>query len=232
MTGALLAEVFFLGIAAFDPVGLAAMPILLSQPRGVTRSWVFVLGSMAALLGLGVAFASGLGKPILHFSQRYPWIDPVIEVVLAVVLLALGVWLLLRVRRARATGQDSSLASAGIVKRLELPLPLLFIFGFVLVTVQSIVDVAFLLAMVEMGTKLSGLLEISLSVMVYTFAALLLQILVVVGYQLLPVERRAASLRAFNKALERYGEVIAAVVMLVLGVILAVMSVHDLIYLP
>ena len=155
-----------------------------------------------------------------------------IEVVLAVVLLALGVWLLLRVRRARATGQDSSLASAGIVKRLELPLPLLFIFGFVLVTVQSIVDVAFLLAMVEMGTKLSGLLEISLSVMVYTFAALLLQILVVVGYQLLPVERRAASLRAFNKALERYGEVIAAVVMLVLGVILAVMSVHDLIYLP
>ena len=53
MTGALLAEVFFLGIAAFDPVGLAAMPILLSQPRGVTRSWVFVLGSMAALLGLG-----------------------------------------------------------------------------------------------------------------------------------------------------------------------------------
>lgn len=228
LDAALIGEVFVLGIAAFDPVGLAAMPILLSQPRGIARSWVFIAGSMTSLMILGVAFASGLGKPIVRFSNAHPWIDPVVEIIAGVALVVVAVWLFWHTRARRRAGDTGGLASEGIVKRLELPLGLLFVFGFLLVTVQSIADVAFLLAMVEMGTKLSGLLEIAIAVAVYTVAALLLQILVVAVYQMLPGERRASSLRGFNKALERHGEEIAAGIMGILGVILLAMSIHDL----
>lgn len=227
MDAGLLEEMAALGIAAFDPVGLAAMPVLLAQPSGVRRAWTFVLGSVTALMLMGVGFATGLGGPLLRFSKRYPWLDSSIELAAAVVLIGIGVWLLLRARRASAGGQDS-LASESFTKRLQLPLALLFGFGFLLVVVQSLVDVVFLVAMVEMGSRALGISEVLVAVAVYTAAALLLQVLVVVGYQLLPAGRRDGALDGFNSVLERRGELIAGVLSLLLGVVLAVISLRGL----
>lgn len=223
---------FALGISAFDPVGLAAMPILLAQPRGVTRAWTFLAGSVAALMLLGVAFASGLGGPIVRFSKQYPWLNPTIELVAAVILILIGGWLLWHARVTARSGAGASLASDSFVKRLKLPVGLLFVFGFLLVTVQSLVDVVFLVAMVEMGTRALGLLATTLAVGVYTIAALALQILVVVGYQLMSAERRGAALTSFNDFLERRGEWIAGWLTLLLGVVLASLSAHELLTLP
>jgi hypothetical protein len=109
-----------------------------------------------------------------------------------------------------------------------LPLALLFGFGFVLVVVQSLVDVVFLVAMVEMGTRALGISQVVVAVAVYTAAALLLQVLVVVGYQLLPSTKRDSALDGFNDVLERRGELIAGILSLLLGVVLAIVSVQSL----
>lgn len=225
---ALLGEMIALGLGAFDPVGLAAMPILLSQPNGVRRAWVFLTGSVAALMSLGIAFAAGLGRPIVEFSKRYPWLDSAIELGAAVILVVIGIWLLWHARSAAKSGNSGSLASDSFTKRLQLPLGLLFIFGFLLVTVQSLVDVVFLVAMVEMGARELGLVETTVAVATYTVAALALQVLVVVVYQVLNADRREVALAHFNRYLDSHGELIAGVLTLVLGVVLAGISANEL----
>ena len=110
----------------------------------------------------------------------------------------------------------------------QLPLPLLFVFGFLLVTVQSLVDVVFLVAMVEMGTRELPLVGTAVAVATYTLAALALQMIVVVVYQLLSADRRDAALARFNAYLDSHGELVAGVLTLVLGVVLAGISVHEL----
>jgi hypothetical protein len=224
----LLGEMVALGLGAFDPVGLAAMPILLSQARGVRRAWTFVIGSITAIMLLGIAFASGLGKPIVEFSKDYPWLNSAIELGAAVILIGIGVWLLLHARHVARSGTGQALASASFTKRLELPMPLLFVFGFLLVTVQSLVDVVFLVAMVEMGTRQLALMGTVAAITVYTVAALALQMIVIVVYQLLSAERRDAALERFNAYLDSHGELVAGVLTLVLGVVLAAISAHSL----
>ena len=224
----LLTEMVALGLGAFDPVGLAAMPILLSQAQGVRRAWTFVIGSITAIMLLGIAFASGLGKPIVEFSKTYPWLNSAIELGAAVILIGIGVWLLWHARKVARSGSGGSLASDSFTKRLELPLPLLFAFGFLLVTVQSLVDVVFLVAMVEMGTRELALLGTVAAVAVYTIAALALQMIVIVVYQLLSAERRDTALARFNAYLDSHGELVAGILTLVLGVVLAAISAHSL----
>ncbi|MCB0914184.1 MAG: GAP family protein [Actinobacteria bacterium] len=228
LDGGLLGEMVALGLGAFDPVGLAAMPILLSQAQGVRRAWTFILGSVTAIMILGIAFASGLGRPIVSFSKQYPWLNSAIELTASVILVGIAVWLLWHARSVARRGNNESLASESFTKRLELPLPLLFVFGFLLVTVQSLVDVVFLVAMVEMGTRELPLVGTAVAVATYTLAALALQMIVVVVYQLLSADRRDAALARFNAYLDSHGELVAGVLTLVLGVVLAGISVHEL----
>ncbi len=216
----LLLKLVGLGLAAFDPVGVAATLLLLAQPKGIARAWVFILGSVTALMIFGVAVASGLGHPIVEFSRRYPWLDGAIELGAGVILVVVAGWLLWHSRR----NEGSSLTPDAITRRLRLPLFMLFLFGFVLVTVQSIVDVVFLLAMVEMGTRLLGIVETVIAVGVYTLAALLIQLFVVIGYQALPEEKKAAALVRFNDLLEKRGEIVAGVLALLLGLVLIAMN--------
>ena len=72
------------------------------------------------------------------------------------------------------------------------------------------------LAMVEMGTRLLGIVETVIAVGVYTLAALLIQLFVVIGYQALPEEKKAAALVRFNDLLEERGEIVAGVLALLL----------------
>ena len=111
-----------------------------------------------------------------------------------------------------------------MAKRLLLPIPLLWLFGFLLVTIQSIIDVVFLVAMVETGTRQLPFLPLLLAVTTYTIAALLLQVLVIVVYMALPHAKRAAAMTKFNTLLESHGELVAGIISLVLGIALTMMS--------
>ena len=223
MDAHLLLKLIGLGLAAFDPVGVAATLLLLAQPRGITRAWVFIAGSVSALMIFGVAVASGLGHPIVEFSRRYPWLDGAIEVGAGIILVVVAGWLLWHARKSGG----SSLTPDAITRRLRLPLAMLFLFGFILVTVQSIVDVVFLLAMVEMGARLLGMLETIIAVAVYTLAALLIQLVVVIGYQSMPAEKRASALVRFNDVLDKRGELVAGILALLLGLVLIAMNIGE-----
>ncbi len=221
---ALLGETAGLGLAAVDVVGIAFMPILLAQANGVRRAIVFLLGSLLALVTMGMVFTTGLGSVVVEIQERYPWLVPGVEVFGGVVLLGLGVFMLIRARNG-----DGAHAPDNLVQRLNLPQPLLFLFGAVLVTIQSIVDVVFVVAMVDVGARDLPLLEVILLVLSYAVAALVIQTAVVVAYLITPNERREHAMVAFSDWLARKGEFWAGLISLGLGIALLIFSGPDLV---
>lgn len=213
-------ELFALGLSAFDPIGVAVVILLLAQPSGVVRAWAFLIGSIASLMLLGWIVASGLGRPIVKFREAYPWLDTAFELVVGIVLVVVGMTLL---RRARSGG--GGLEPEFITRRLRVPTPLLAVLGFLLVTVQNILDAVFIVAMVETGQRLLDVLQTLLAVSIFTVAAVLVQVLLVLAYQFMPAARRKASLDGFNRLLERRGEQVAGWLALALGAILLVVSI-------
>jgi MFS family permease len=220
---ALFAAIGGLGLAAVDVVGIAFMPILLAQERGLRRAIVFLAGSLLALVAMGLAFTTGLGALVVEHTRAMPWLQPAVEVFGGLVLLAIGAVLLVRARRgAQAQAPDN------LVARLTLPQPLLFAFGAGLVAVQSVVDVVFVIAMVEVGTKGLPLVEVVALVLTYAVTALLIQVGVVVAYLATPVASRARLMDGFTAWLGRSGELWSGVVALGLGIGLLVLIGPDL----
>jgi Sap, sulfolipid-1-addressing protein len=212
-------ELAGLGLAAVDPIGLAFMPILLAQPRGTFRAFIFMFGSFVALTVLGLVFTTGFGSGVLAFNERYPWAAPTVETLGGIALFLIGLYMLRHARRA-----ESSLAPESLIKRLELPVPLLLLFGAVLVTVQSLVDVVFIVAMVEAGTEDLSLTEKVVAVLAYAIGALLLQMLVIVGYWLIAADQRKQAMDRFTEWLNHHGETATGWISLVLGSVLTVVS--------
>ena len=161
------------------------------------------------MMGLGLALASGLGRPLLDFTRAHPWLDPAFEVFSGIVLILVGGWLIWHAWRQARSGQVARLAGDSLVRRLELPLVALFAFGVVLVLLQSVIDVAYLVAMVEMEAAALTWLETTVAIGVYTFAALVLQWAVVLVYQFADEERRVLVLERFADWLDKHGEWVA-----------------------
>lgn len=219
----LLGEVAGLGLAAVDVVGIVFMPILLAQPRGLRRALVFLAGSLVALVAMGMVFTTGVGRVVVRLTHRMPWLVPGIEVAGGVIVLALGAFMVARAARGARTHAPDSL-----VQRLALPEPLLFAFGAALVAVQSVIDVVFVVAMVEIGTKGLALGSVIGLVLTYAITALAIQAAVVVAYVATPVERRTQVMDAFTAWLTRSGELWAGIIALVLGVALLGLTGPDL----
>ena len=76
----LLVSLGLLGLAAVDPVGIAVMPLLLTQTDGIRRSIWFLIGSAIGITALGVAFAIGAGHVMLRVTKDFPWLEPAIEI--------------------------------------------------------------------------------------------------------------------------------------------------------
>ena len=208
----LLAEVAGLGLAAVDVVGIAFMPILLAQRDGLRRALVFLLGSFVALMTMGIIFTTGVGSTIAGFNERHPWLEPGVQVLGGLFLIGAGIFMLVRVRRgAKSHAPDE------LIEKLQLPIPLLFAFGVALVTVQSLVDIVFAVAMVDIGAQGLGVLENVLLVLVYTLSALVLQSAVVVGYLLVPQGRRVHVMARFTDWLASHGEFWAGIAALLVG---------------
>jgi len=214
----LLAEVAGLGLAAIDAIGIAFMPILLAQANGLRRAMVFLSGSFVALMAVGLLFTTGFGSRIAEVNERHPWLEPGVQVAGGVFLFGAGIFMLVRSRKGGSHAPDD------LIEKLSLPMPLLFGFGVVLVTVQSLVDVVFAVAMVDIGAQGLNFIQNYILVLTYTVCALLLQSAVVVGYLLVPQGRRVHVMAGFTDWLTNRGEFWAGLAGLVVGVALLIIA--------
>lgn len=192
----LVVSLALLGLAAVDPVGIAVMPLLLTQRHGVRRSVWFLLGSGLGITLLGVVFAVGAGHVMLQLTDDFPWLEPGIEIACGVLFAAFGIYLW---RRGDVSVSDS------LRRRLDLGGAALFGFGAVLVIAQSLLDVVFIVAMVNIGARNLPLPEVVIAVAVYALAALALQIAIVAAYAAAAPERRRLVAARVTGWLDRNG---------------------------
>lgn len=209
-------SVFLLGLAAVDPIGIGAMPLLLSQKHPYIRSTIFLLGSFIALMLAGIMLSLGLGSLLLHIEQTYTWILPAIELGAGLILIGIGVYMLRQVGRQGI----SSNTSTYVTRRLQLGNMALFFIGAALVLVQSIVDVVFVVAMIKIGALHLLLGPLVLVVGTYAVAALLLQLAVVVAYRLTPTRQRTKVLVTIRTIVTKYADKLAIIASFILGGIL------------
>jgi len=214
MSIGLLLSLGLLGLSAVDPVGIAAMPLLLTQKNPFARSLLFLGGSFTALMVMGLLFAQGFGTVVVRFEATRSWLVPGIEVAAGVVLLGIAGTLLWRMKTSRLSVEKPSDA---IVKRLQLGNGQLFLFGAGLVAVQSIVDVVFVVAMIHAGQlHLSGFALVT-AVGTYAVTALVLQLAVVMAYWITPRKQRAQTLGKVHHLLTRYANQTIMTISLLLG---------------
>jgi hypothetical protein len=209
-----------LGLAAIDPIGIAAMPILLTQKKPFARSFTFLGGSFVSLMVMGFLFARGFGVRVLRFENTHAWLVPGAEVLAGLVLLGIAGTLLWRVK----TGRFSVEPSDKVTKRLRLGGWQLFILGAVIVAVQSIVDVVFVIAMIRVGQINLSTIRLLAGIAAYAIAALVLQLAVVAAYRLAPQKHRLQTLDKVHRLLVRYASQALIGVSLVLGCALLVLA--------
>jgi len=209
-----------LGLAAIDPVGIAAMPILLTQKNPLARSFTFLGGSFFSLMVMGVLFARGFGLRVLHFENSHAWLVPGVEILGGLVLLSIGGTLLWRAK----TGRLSVEPSDAVMRRLRLGGWQLFTLGAAVVAVQSIVDVVFVIAMIRVGQIKLPIITLVSGIAVYSITALVLQFSVVAAYWLAPQKQRAQTLAAVHRLLVSYANQTLIGVSLLLGCALLVIA--------
>ncbi len=212
----LLVSLGFLGLAAVDPVGVAVMPLLLTQPHGIRRSVWFLAGSAMGIMVLGVAFAIGAGHVMLRVTKEYPWLEPAVEIACGVLFAGFALYLWWQQRQGRGTPE----VSGTLRRRLDLPGVSLFGFGAILVVVQSLLDVVFIVAMVNVGAKNLPVVEVVFAVLVYAAAALAIQTAIVAAYVWAGPQRRDAVTGRVTGWLDRYGAQAAIIAGLGVGAVL------------
>ena len=181
------------------------MPLLLTQPNGIRRSTWFLLGSVLGIITLGVVrdrrrphhAAPDDRLPVVGAGHR----DRVRRVVRRVWLLPL---VAPAARRCRTGGVRQS-AAAAEPQRWKL-----FGFGAGLVVVQSLLDVVFIVAMINVGARNLPALEVLIAVVVYGRGADL-QIAIVAAYAMAGPQRRTVVADAVTGWLDRHGTTTAVI---------------------
>jgi len=202
-----------LGLAAIDPIGLAAMPVLLVQRRPFARSFAFLGGSFASLMVMGLLFARGFGLIVLHFEKAHAWLVPSIEVLAGAVLLGIAATVFWQLK----TGRVSVEPPAKLRNRLNLSELHLFAFGAALVAVQSLLDVVFVIAMIRIGQIHLSVIALTAAVMTYAVTALILQFSVLAAFKLTPEKQKHQILAKVHNLLAHYANQAVIGVSLILG---------------
>jgi MFS family permease len=210
---ALFTSLLLLGLSAIDPIGIAAMPLLLTQRKPFLRSFVFLGGSFVSLMVMGVLFARGIGATVVNFENAHSWVLPVVQIVAGLMLLGIGGALL----RHLKTKPFSAEPPASIAKQLRLSNWHLFVAGAALVIIQSIADVVFVIAMIRIGQLYLASVTLIAAVATYAIAALVLQLAVVGAYALTPEKQKAEMLEKVHSLLTRYSNQVIIGVSLLLG---------------
>ena len=216
----LFVSLALLGLSAVDPIGIAAMPILLLQPHPFKRSFIFLGGSFASLIVMGLLFAKGFGQVVLRFEKSHPLLVPGAETMAGVILLGIAIALLWRLKSGRLSVDPP----ASLVERLQLGDWQLLIVGALLVGIQSVVDVVFVVAMIRVGQIQLQPLVLLTAVATYAATALLLQLIVVLAYKLSPPKQRAKSLEKVHGLLVKYANQVVVGISFLLGCTLVVLA--------
>ncbi|HEU4966324.1 MAG TPA: GAP family protein [Candidatus Saccharimonadales bacterium] len=206
-----------LGLAAVDPIGIALMPLLLMQKQPLQRSLAFLGGSLLALMVMGVAFAWGLGLFVLHAEQSHPWLVPYSQVAAGTVLLAVATGMVIHRRRHSQAGMQPPQL---LVDQLRLKVWHIATAGAALVVAQSIADVVFVVAMVHVGQQHWPLWLMASAVLVYSLAALVLQIAVVGVYYWLPAVQRGRAMEKLRRFVDAYAELAAICASSIIAIVL------------
>ena len=214
----LLLTLILLGLAAVDPVGIAAMPFLLLRQQPVQRSLLFLSGSFVALLIMGFVFSGGVGAILLRYEVKYSLVLPFIELVAGVVLLFVAAFLI----RKGKTANTSVDLPGSIQHKLKISKSELFAFGAIIVAVQSTVDVVFIVAMIRMQQLHLSVLELLIAITTYAVAALAIQLAIVVAYCIIPSNQRKRLLSRVSYFTARYSQRSVIVISLVFGVVLCI----------
>jgi fumarate reductase subunit D len=209
-----------LGLAAVDPIGIAAMPVLLVQPQPYRRSFVFLGGSWVSLMVMGVLFARGFGTVVLRFEQSHTWFVPAAEAFAGVVLLVIAVTLFYKNKAGKLPAEPSG----AMRRRLRLGNWQLFGLGAVLVAIQSVVDVVFVIAMIRVGQLHQPGVRLVAAVATYAVAALVLQIAVIVAYWQAPARQKQQTLDLVHRLLAKYANEAVIGVSFVLGCALLLLA--------
>ena len=98
----------------------------------------------------------------------------------------------------------------------------------ILVILQSLLDVVFIVAMVNVGAKNLPVFEVVVAVLVYATAALAVQIAIVAAYAWAGPERRARVADTVTAWLDRYGQLAAIVAAIGVGAVLVASGVSAL----
>jgi hypothetical protein len=212
MFGLLLA-LALLGLASIDPIGIAAMPVLLVQDRPFGRSFTFLGGSFTALMVVGVLFARGLGISVLHFENSHNWLVPDVEITAGLVLIGLAITLLKRAK----TGQLSVEPSGRVARSLRMGNWQLFGLGAIIVSIQSMVDVVFVIAMIRVGQLNLSNAGLAAAIASYAAAALALQLAVVAAYRLASPRQRTKTLAKVRQLIKVYANQALITVSFALG---------------
>lgn len=202
-----------LGLAAIDPLGIIAMPILLAQRKPYIRSAIFLSGSFVSLIAMGLLFSKGLGISIVRLEQQYVWILPIVELLAGLVLLVTGVYILVRIKQRTINDEPSSV----MVRRLHLGNWGIFVVGVLLVAIQSVVDVVFAIAMIKLEALQVSFGQLVGGIVAYAIGALLLQIIIVIMYLATPPKLRKTVIERVRSVAERYAHRILVVLSFVLG---------------
>ena len=214
----LLISMGLLGLAAIDPIGIALVLLLLIQNKPFKRSLLFLSGSFFAILCIGILFAKGLGIVILRTEHHHHWLEPGFQIVAGLLLLIFALYSFIRTSQKVIDSKSSS----RMHRYVEAQDALLFIYGFILVVIQSIIDIVFVVAM----TRIAGLqlhnVQLLAALLIYATAALSLQIAIVVAYSLAPAQHRKKLIKRGDKLLDKYGQKVTINIGLILGLLLCV----------
>ena len=198
----LFVSLALLGLSAIDPVGIAAMPILLLQKHPYRRSLIFLSGSFISLMVMGLLFARGLGAIVLHFERTNSWLVPSAELFAGVVLLSISGTILWRMKNDKFSVDPP----VSMIKRLRLGDLQLFIVGALLVAIQSIIDVVFVIAMIRIGQFHLHFITLTGAVATYAITALVLQFTVILAFWLTPPIQRNRTLDKVHGLLVKYAD--------------------------
>lgn len=206
-----------LGIAAIDPIGIGLILLLLTQQKPYKRSLIFLFGSFVALIVIGLLFAEGLGIFILKTEDHHHWLAPSFQILAGSLLIIFG---LVSVLRKQANSQPE--VPTSLTKYVSVSDVLLFIFGFILVIIQSIIDVVFALAMTHVARMHLSSPRLIIALTTYTLAALSIQIAVVILYATTPIKERQKVIKRVNKMLDSYGDRVTIIIGFILGTLILV----------
>ena len=209
-----------LGLAAIDPVGIAIMPVLLTQDKPYRRSLVFIAGSFSALMLMGLLFSKGIGAFVLRFESSHSWFVPTVERGAGVILLCIAAITFVRFK----AGKSETELPDRTLGWLKLKYVKLFLLGGLIVAVQSIIDVVFVIAMVRAGQYRLTTPALVAAIATYAIAALLIQITVVLAYRLTPKAEKTKLLNHVQKLLTSYASQTLIAISLILGILLLALA--------